>query len=546
MDNAKTQLVDKLKTSNNILLTVSRNPSVDQLAACLGLTLVLNKMDKHATAVYSGETPSTIEFLKPEETIEKNTDSLRDFIISLDKSKADKLRYKVEDDVVRIFITPYRTSITESDFDFSQGDFNVDVVVALGVQDQDDIDTAITAHGRILHDAAVTSINASAEGGLGTVNWHDPAASSLSELVVELANLLGEGLLDEQSATALLTGIVAETDRFSNEKTSSETMRASSILMAVGADQQLVSAKLAEPVAPPEPAAEPVPEVEETPEAEEEEPKVSANNGTIEIDHTAEEKSEKEAPLELPEPEEVKAEEESTEPEEPGPEQESAEAVEEAPVEESTPAGGFLNEPPSMGGQLTANTDQENEEPSTDPLSSPVGGEQPAILSRNSGPATPDMTPPPDGWMPKNEEPVAEESTSTPESTQTLAELESSVKSKEDSAEAAREEIDKALNDVTPPPEPVQALNAQPLGGALHMNIPPLDQPVVDGDPTAVPASTPPAESNLELDGLNLSTDPGAPPAPTVIQPTATSEVAAQDPSAPPSVPPPIPFQFGK
>ena len=41
-----------------------------------------------------------------EKTIEKNTDSLRDFIIALDKSKADKLRYKVEDKFVKIFITP--------------------------------------------------------------------------------------------------------------------------------------------------------------------------------------------------------------------------------------------------------------------------------------------------------------------------------------------------------------------------------------------------------------------------------------------------------
>src|SRR3954471_4151525 len=147
MDDAKQQLADKLKTANNVLVTVSRDPSVDQLSACIGLALLLNKQAKHTAAVFSGKVPSTIEFLKPEETLEKNTDSLRDFIISLDKSKADKLRYKVEEDVVKIFITPYRTSISESDLDFSQGDFNVDVVIALGVAKQEDLDDAITSHG---------------------------------------------------------------------------------------------------------------------------------------------------------------------------------------------------------------------------------------------------------------------------------------------------------------------------------------------------------------------------------------------------------------
>ena len=102
MDNVRQQIIERLKQTTNVLVTVSNNPSVDQLAACIGLTLMLNKLGKHGTAVFSGKVPSTIEFLKPEATIEKNTDSLRDFIIALDKSKADKLRYKVEDKVVKM------------------------------------------------------------------------------------------------------------------------------------------------------------------------------------------------------------------------------------------------------------------------------------------------------------------------------------------------------------------------------------------------------------------------------------------------------------
>src|SRR5512146_2190298 len=240
MDSAKQQLIDKLKAANNVLVTVRRDPSVDQLAACIGLSLLLNKQGKHSAAVFSGKVPSTLEFLQPQETLEKTTDSLRDFIISLDRSKADKLRYKVEDNVVRIFITPYKTSISQEDLEFSEGDFNVDLVVALGVHKQEDLDEAITAHGRILHDATVASLNTTSDGGLGTINWQDPQASSLSELVTEIAQGLGDNLLDKQIATALLTGVVSETERFSNGKTSSQTMSISAALMAAGANQQLV------------------------------------------------------------------------------------------------------------------------------------------------------------------------------------------------------------------------------------------------------------------------------------------------------------------
>ncbi|MBP7821060.1 hypothetical protein KA043_03070, partial [Candidatus Saccharibacteria bacterium] len=159
-NNPKKQVVARLKEAQNILVTVSDNPSVDQLAAAIGFTLVMNKLDKRATAVFSGQVPSTIEFLSPEDTIETNTDSLRDFIISLDKAKADKLKYKVEDEVVKVFITPYKTSLTDADLEFSQGDFNVDVVVALGVDNREHIDQAIISHGRILHDATVIGVMA--------------------------------------------------------------------------------------------------------------------------------------------------------------------------------------------------------------------------------------------------------------------------------------------------------------------------------------------------------------------------------------------------
>lgn len=250
---AKQQIVERVKAAQNVLITVSTNPSVDQLAACIGLTLFINKLDKHGTAVFSGTVPSTLEFLQPEKTIETNTDSLRDFIISLDKAKADKLRYKVEDSVVRIFITPYRTSLSEKDLVFTQGDFNVDVVMALGVADRAQLDAAITAHGRILHDATVISLNAGQGNApeIGQINWKDPGASSLCEMLVSISEAFGTGLIDNQMATAFLTGIVAETGRFRNEKTNPKVMTMAAQLMAAGANQQLIATQLDQPPPPP-------------------------------------------------------------------------------------------------------------------------------------------------------------------------------------------------------------------------------------------------------------------------------------------------------
>ncbi len=247
------QVVEALKKANNVLVTVKSSPSVDELTAAVGLTLILNHMKKHATTVFSGQVPSTIEFLQPEMAIETNTDSLRDFIISLDKSKADKLRYKVENDAVRIFITPYKTSISEDDLEFSQGDFNVDVVIALGVVSQQDFDQAVNTHGRILHDATIIGVTKKdIASQVGAINWHDPQASSISEMISSITELLGPNLLDGQIATSLMTGMVAETDRFRNTNTTPRVLSLSAKLMTAGANQQLIADKLEEGLKVPE------------------------------------------------------------------------------------------------------------------------------------------------------------------------------------------------------------------------------------------------------------------------------------------------------
>lgn len=245
----KKQIIDSIKQANSILVTVSRNPSVDELSAALGLTIFLNKLEKHATAVFSGQVPPAITFLEPDKTFEETADSLRDFIIALDKEKADHLRYKVVDESVKIFITPYRTTISEDDLEFSQGDYNVELVIALNVEKHDYLDSALTAHGKILHDADVVTVTAGdVRSDLGTIDWHENEASGVSEMLVSLLGELktGKAAMDEQIATALLTGIVSATDRFGNEATSPRVMTAAATLMAAGANQHLIAAKLEE------------------------------------------------------------------------------------------------------------------------------------------------------------------------------------------------------------------------------------------------------------------------------------------------------------
>ena len=176
-------IISNIAEVNNILVALSSNPSVDELCAAIGLTLVLDKVGKHATAIYSGLTPNAIQFLEPDKTLEDDIDSLRDFIVQLNKEKADHLRYKIEGDFVKVFITPYRTTLSEDDLDFSRGDFDVDLVLTIDVAEAVDLDNALREHGRIMHDATIINITTVEPGKFANIEWSDPSASSVSEMV---------------------------------------------------------------------------------------------------------------------------------------------------------------------------------------------------------------------------------------------------------------------------------------------------------------------------------------------------------------------------
>ncbi len=560
MEDQKKQLIQRLKEAKNVLVTVSRDPSVDQLAAAIGLTVAFNHLDKHATAVYSGTTPSTLQFLKPEDTLEQTTDSLRDFIIALDKSKADKLRYKVEDQVVRIFITPYHTAISEADLDFSQGDFNVDVVIALGVNTQQDIDEAVQAHGRILHDATVAVLSIDGQPDLGTLNVVDTSASSLSEIALELVESMGKKVLDTQIATALLTGIVAMTERFSNDRTTPKTMNASATLMAAGANQQLIATELEAPE--PEPEPEPQPEEDNTDEINQDETSESSEEvteavvpprepGTLEINHDSADTVIDDEPAELPSIDE------GSESDEPqihvdengklsvlGQENTDDDDVLEPPEPHEPPKIEIkhdrMAEEPAFDNPISANTEEETYGPATEDLTQPASvtpilSHNEHVLAENpiaTHPEEPDVQPSP--LVMPNAPPVSPPVLPDLDggSTKTLAEIEQEVNSPHvyanDGAESApeishldgaRNAVDAALQTAAPGyiPEPITALNAQPLGPELH-NEPTVAVPEVPAPDFAVPQfnmpSAPSAFPGVPLPSADMSGQPAPPPVP--------------------------------
>jgi hypothetical protein len=538
------QVINKLQTSTNVLVTVGSKPTVDELSSALGLTLLLDKLDKHATTVFSGEIPRAIEFLDPEATFENNVDSLRDFIIALDKEKADKLRYKVEEDVVRIFITPYKTKISEKDLQFSQGDFNVDVIVALGVVNREDLDKAITAHGRILHDATVITVNTGQKSSnLGSINWSETDVSSIAEMLVGVGDSLGSNLLDSQISTAFLTGVVASTNRFSNEKTSPKVMTLAAQLMAAGANQQLIASNLRQDGVLTESVRDP--SKDHTTESEvvvdhekndqpskSKKPKTSKaeDKGSKESDIKTEdeaeapESSEKTDSFSAPDfPPKVKDDNKPSDVAEPASEStmelpddlkqqlepaleakaddeiqakvsdvklDSAEAEEAPKPEESIQAEETSNDEPAFNATMAQVETEKKEDASLSDGGSIKPSELPSLPTAPSLSLAPDSSQNLPSLPPASEEQISDQ-TSMPAGDQSLDASESLDQSKEDALEEARKAVESAAESqpFNPANQPLESINAQPLP-EIHPE-----------DSSVIPASTP-------LPSVELPTQP--------------------------------------
>jgi len=238
----KQQTSEAIRQAETILVTTAQHPSVDQVAAVIGLTQILQKFGKKVTAVVSDSLPAAVQILDTS-LIERQPAGQRDFVLKVDVSKAevDKLRYEVQDDKLHIFITPFKGGFAPSDVTFDYGSFHYDLAIVLGVPTRARLDRIYEQNQQTFANIPVVNIDFHRSNeNYGAVNLIEPNASSLCEMLVALSESLQGGLLDERMATTLLMGIVASTDRFTAAHTTSKSLTVAAQMMAAGARQQAV------------------------------------------------------------------------------------------------------------------------------------------------------------------------------------------------------------------------------------------------------------------------------------------------------------------
>lgn len=243
--NPKQQAHQLINKAQKILVATRKNPSEDSVGSILALSLVLEKMGKEIDMVTSGPVNSILSFLPKYNKINPDLKTSRNFVISLDTSKAKvaSFSYDFSKDgkKLNIYITPKEGSYDAKNVSSEACGFGYDLICILDNPDLETLGSIYERNTDLFYNTPIINIDRNPSNEhFGEINLVDITASSCCEVLYSLIESMGLDYIDDNVATCLLSGIVASTSSFQSSSTTPKSFTIAAQLIAAGADQQKI------------------------------------------------------------------------------------------------------------------------------------------------------------------------------------------------------------------------------------------------------------------------------------------------------------------
>ena len=242
------QVLEAIKRSSRPLLCVPSGGGADAYATALGLSRVLTKLDKKPLIVAAdGKAPKNVEFLKGHEQIQPRLENMRQFVIELDasKTKVDELSYEMKNDKLFVYLSPKKGFWDQKDVRTSSSGYKFDLIICIGSPDFESCAHLYSENPDFFFRTPVINIDHTPENEhYGQMNIVDMTASACGEVCHDLIDAIEPGLIDEEVATAFLTGMIAKTKSFRSKAVTPKTLQTASKLIAKGAKRDEIVQRL--------------------------------------------------------------------------------------------------------------------------------------------------------------------------------------------------------------------------------------------------------------------------------------------------------------
>lgn len=235
-------ILEALKRSSRPLLCVPVGAGADGYASALGFSRVLKALGKDADIVAAdGPAPKSLHFLTGHERVRGTVDDLRRFTIELDasKTKIKELTYEVKDDKLLIHLHPASGSWNPKELKVNDAGYRYDLIVCFGAPDLESCGELYRAHPDFFFATPIINIDHAPENEhYGQLNVVDLTAAACGEVCHDLIEAIDPNLLDQETATAFLTGMIAKTRSFKRPNVSPKTLAIAGKLVARGARRE--------------------------------------------------------------------------------------------------------------------------------------------------------------------------------------------------------------------------------------------------------------------------------------------------------------------
>lgn len=228
--------------TKNILILPPKDMQGDTLCGALALSYTLEKMGKNATLV-TKNIPPKFRFLS-----KLNNNFAKRFAISVNTAgkQVTEMQYEKNSHDLKIYLALVQGELKGKDITFEGAAQNQspELIITLGAKSIDEAEL-FNENPRIVYETPVINIDNQPDNeNFGEVNVVNMASCSVSELVTDLIKTMEEqnqkGLLDDITATYLLTGIIAASQNFQNSRTKPKTIETASFLLEKGANHQKI------------------------------------------------------------------------------------------------------------------------------------------------------------------------------------------------------------------------------------------------------------------------------------------------------------------
>ncbi len=223
----KTQMGRLIEKSNNIAVIPAVGAGIDGLSAAIGLILSIRdtsfnneinqyeedesnkRMEKNVFLVYPKEISQDYkDYVNPNFIIEDP--SLRDLIVEINysDSPASKVNYSIDNETLKIVLTPVKRNFNTNNVKTKIMDRNFDLIITIGAARKEDLGLSYFDMEDEYKKAVILNIdNNNDNTHYGLLNIVNPKIESLSLLMINL--ILRNGLtLNSNTGKALLTGLI--------------------------------------------------------------------------------------------------------------------------------------------------------------------------------------------------------------------------------------------------------------------------------------------------------------------------------------------------